>query len=261
MHFIWDSNTYNWIIELVLLLVVYGGFLFSLIKTIKRTAPFIIYSISLLISLLCFIFNLTFGFILCIGTSTVLFTIIGVANVGDVNAFLSNPFKRIKTKAVRYGVEKIYDTESLYKNVEKAVLDLSKTRTGAIITFEKNQSLQNFIKNGVMVNAPFSPELISTIFYVGTRLHDGAVIIHGDQIVAAAVFFNLTTQPFAVKYGSRHRAAIGISEVSDAVTVVVSEETGRISFAVNGQLEPVDSESFLKVFKTYMSETNPNEEE
>ena len=91
-----------------------------------------------------------------------------------------------------------------------------------------------------------------TIFYPGTRLHDGAVVIHGNEIVAASVFYTPTTKPFAGKYGSRHRAALGISEISDSVTVVVSEETGRISFAVDGQLDAVDQESFLRVFENYM---------
>ena len=108
------------------------------------------------------------------------------------------------------------------------------------------------IKNGVSVKAPVTAELLMTIFYPGTRLHDGAVVIHGNEIVAASVFYTPTTKPFAGKYGSRHRAALGISEISDSVTIVVSEETGRISFAVNGNLESVDQENFLRVFENYM---------
>ena len=262
MEFIWNTAYYNWIIDLVIVLIVYGLMLFSLIKTSRRVVPFIVFSISFFLAILSFIFNLQYSFILIIAMTVVLLVLIGYANIGDFSSFLSNPFKKIKTRNVKFGVEKIFDSQSFYKQVESSILDLSKTRTGAIITFEKNQSLRNFIKNGIEVNAPFTPELISTIFYEGTRLHDGAVIVHGNQIVAAAVFFNLTTQPFAVKYGSRHRAAIGISEVSDAITVVVSEETGRISFAVNGELEPVDSDNFLRVFETYMSdETNAVSEE
>ena len=105
------------------------------------------------------------------------------------------------------------------------------------------------------VHAPLSSELLLTIFYPGTRLHDGAVVVHGNEIVAASVFFTPSTQPFAGKYGSRHRAAIGVSEVSDAVTVVVSEETGRISIASNGELQMVDPMKFLMTFETYMGES------
>ena len=86
-----------------------------------------------------------------------------------------------------------------------------------------------------------------------------AVVIHGNEIVAASVFFTPTTKPFAGKYGSRHRAAIGISEVSDAITVVVSEETGRISFAVNGDLEAVNQTNFLRVFENYMADHSSEE--
>ena len=112
------------------------------------------------------------------------------------------------------------------------------------------------MKNGVAVKAPVSTELLQTIFYPGTRLHDGAVVIHGNEIVAASVFYTPTTKAFAGKYGSRHRAALGISEISDAVTVVVSEETGRISFAVNGTLETVDQANFLRVFENLMDDSN-----
>ena len=100
-----------------------------------------------------------------------------------------------------------------------------------------------------------------TIFYPGTRLHDGAVIIHGDMIKSAAVFFTPSTKAFTNKYGSRHRAAIGISEVSDSLTVVVSEETGRISFAINGQIEAVTSDDFLRVFENYMIDAEKSEYE
>ena len=95
-----------------------------------------------------------------------------------------------------------------------------------------------------------------TIYYPGTRLHDGAVIIHGDKIKSASVFFTPSTKALTGKYGSRHRAAIGISEVSDSVTVVVSEETGRISIAVNGQIDSVSEANFLRVFENYMMDSN-----
>lgn len=254
MDFIWNSGNANWIISLVIIIIVYGLLLYALIKTIRRTVPFIFLSISFVLALSSFIFNLIYAFVVVIGISIVIFIIVATANMGDLNSFIANPFKTIKTKSGNFGVEKIFDREDLYKKIETAVFNLSRTKTGAIITFERNKSLKNFLKNGVMVNAPVTPELLDTIFYPGTRLHDGAVVIHGNMVVAAAVFFTLTTQPFAVKYGSRHRAAIGISEVSDAVTIVVSEETGRISIAVNGELEPVDSNNFLRVFENYMSE-------
>jgi len=110
------------------------------------------------------------------------------------------------------------------------------------------------------VNCPVSPEILSTIFYPGTRLHDGAVVVKEMSIIYASVFFTPSTKAFAGKYGSRHRAAIGISEISDAVTVVVSEETGRISIAMNGQLETVSIDNFRRVFENYMSDQTISEE-
>lgn len=96
-----------------------------------------------------------------------------------------------------------------------------------------------------------------TIFYPGTRLHDGAVVIRGNKIVAASVYYSPTTKPLIGKYGSRHRASIGISEICDAVTIVVSEETGRISIAYNGEIESYPSNQFITAFENLMNEDAP----
>lgn len=157
--------------------------------------------------------------------------------------------------------EKIFDREAMYKKINDAVLALSKQKIGALITFEKSVLLTDIVKTGTVVNAPVTAELIMTIFYPGTRLHDGALVVRGDMILAASVYFTPTTKPLTGKYGSRHRAAIGISEMSDAVTVVVSEETGRISIAYRGELQPVTVDTFLRVFQEYMMETVEEENE
>ena len=253
MLFAWDTmHIAQFIISLLLIIGLYGFLFLMYSKIVKRLAGYLLVSISFTAVLLCFIFNLIYVFIACVGLTVVGVTITLFTNLGDLRQFLANPFKGSRVKSGKMEVEKIYNRELLYKTIEKAVISLSKSRTGAIMTFEKNTSLQDVIKNGVAVRAPVSAELLVTIFYPGTRLHDGAVVIHGNEIVAASVFYTPTTKPFAGKYGSRHRAALGISEISDSVTVVVSEETGRISFAVNGQLDPVDQESFLRVFENYM---------
>ena len=116
------------------------------------------------------------------------------------------------------------------------------------------------MKSGTRIDAPVSAELLQTIFYPGTRLHDGAVIIRNDMIVAASVYYTPTTRPLTGKFGSRHRAAIGISETTDAVTVVVSEETGRISIAYEGELRTVGPDEFLTVFEDYMALVEPKKE-
>lgn len=143
--------------------------------------------------------------------------------------------------------------EDMYKMIAEAVKSLSRTKTGALITFEKTQNLDELMKNGTIINAPVCAELLVTIFYPGTRLHDGAVVIRGNMIVAASVYYTPTTRALTGKYGSRHRAAVGISETSDAVTVVVSEETGRISLAYKSHLESTTYDSFLDDFKDLMN--------
>ena len=253
MMFAWDvMHIAQFVVSLILIVGLYGFLFLMYSKIVKRLAGYLFVSISFICILLAFIFNVMYVFVACVGLTAVGVTISLFTNLGDLRQFLANPFKGSRVKSGKMEVEKIYNRELLYKTIEKAVINLSKTRTGAIMTFEKNTSLQDVIKNGVAVRAPVSAELLVTIFYPGTRLHDGAVVIHGNEIVAASVFYTPTTKPFAGKYGSRHRAALGISEISDSVTVVVSEETGRISFAVNGQLDPVDQESFLRVFENYM---------
>ena len=257
--FAWDHGIAYLIISLLLILGVYGALIFVLIKVAKRKFSFIFTGVSCALMVTAFLFDLLYvailvGFISAAGLAACFF-----ANLGDVRKFIANPFSRATAKVANFGIEKIYDTQLLYKNVESAVISLSNARIGAIMTFEKNTSLKDIMKNGVPIHAPVTPELLLTIFYPGTRLHDGAVVIHGNEIIAASVFFTPTTKPFAGKYGSRHRAAIGISEISDAITVVVSEETGRISFAVNGDLEAVNQQNFLRVFENYMSDINPEE--
>ena len=253
MDFVWEAlPTASWVISLIALLAIFGFMFFMYSKIVKRKAGYIFIGAAFVFSLISFLFNLMYVFIITVGLTSVGVTISLFANLGDLRTFLANPFRRAQAKSGKFEVEKIYNRESLYNTIKTAVVNLSKARIGAIITFEKNTSLADVIKNGVAIKAPVSAELLMTIFYPGTRLHDGAVVIHGNEIVAASVFYTPTTKPFAGKYGSRHRAALGISEISDSVTIVVSEETGRISFAVDGQLEAVDPDSFLRVFENYM---------
>lgn len=260
MQFAWSEMPIgNFIASLVLIVCVFAALFFVLFKVAKRRASFVFIGASAALFVIAFLFCLPYvaiiaGFICAAGLAACFF-----ANLGDLRKFIANPFSRPTAKVANFGIEKIYDTQLLYKNIESAVIALSNARIGAIMTFEKNTSLKDIIKNGVPVHAPVTPEILLTIFYPGTRLHDGAVVIHGNEIVAASVFFTPTTKPFAGKYGSRHRAAIGISEVSDAVTVVVSEETGRISFAVNGDLESVNQTNFLRVFENYMADHSADE--
>ena len=119
-----------------------------------------------------------------------------------------------------------------------SVFDMSRSKTGAIIVFERSTKLGDFTKTGVVLNAHISRRLLGNIFFNKAPLHDGAVIIRDYRIYAASCMLPLTNSEEVVSsLGTRHRAAIGISEVSDAVVVVVSEETGTVSVAVNGTLK------------------------
>jgi len=118
-----------------------------------------------------------------------------------------------------------------------ALCDLSKTKTGAIVVLENTTKLGEYIQTGKIVDANMSSELLKNIFYNKAPLHDGAVIVRGLRIYAASCFLPLTTHDGNLGHlGSRHRAAVGISENSDAVVLVVSEETGTISVAFQGEL-------------------------
>lgn len=124
----------------------------------------------------------------------------------------------------------------LVDQIVDAVEDMSKTKTGALITMEMGQSLEDYAQTGTAMDSDVTTELLETIFQYGTPMHDGAVIIEGDKLAAAAAYLPSTSKDLPSKYGARHRAAIGISEVTDSITLVVSEETGNISVASKGQL-------------------------
>ena len=124
------------------------------------------------------------------------------------------------------------------EEVSRAALRLSELRYGALIVIERRTGLRNFSESGKALNSELSSELLVTLFTPYTPLHDGAVIITGEYITAAAASLPLTTNPrYRKLYGMRHKAAIGVSEVSDAVVIVVSEETSALSIAHEGSLE------------------------
>jgi diadenylate cyclase len=118
-----------------------------------------------------------------------------------------------------------------------AVEQLAEEKIGALIVIERDIGLRTFVESGVRLDAHISRDLLLSIFQPGLPLHDGAVIVHKDRIAAAACFLPLTTNPaISLQLGTRHRAAIGITEEADCLTLVVSEETGRISVAAFGEL-------------------------
>ena len=119
-----------------------------------------------------------------------------------------------------------------------AVEQFVATKTGALIVVERDIGLRTFVESGVLLEAHLSRDLLLTIFFPGSALHDGAAIVQGDRIAAAACFLPLSTNPtLASKLGTRHRAAIGVTEESDALAIVVSEETGTLSVCFHSDIE------------------------
>jgi diadenylate cyclase len=143
-----------------------------------------------------------------------------LAKIGTV------PIARIQTE-YSFGIEEVV----------KAVSKLAEKKVGALIVFEREISLKDYLEGAVLLDAKVSEELLISIFNPKSPLHDGAVIISGGKIVAAGVVLPLSTNPDIAKdLGTRHRAGIGITEVSDAVAIIVSEERGEISLAVGGKI-------------------------
>ena len=125
-----------------------------------------------------------------------------------------------------------------YDEIVLAVTTLASRQTGALIVIERDIGLKTYIESGITIDAALSYDLLVTVFNPSVPLHDGAVIVQNGRIAAAACFLPLTVKPrLSKELGTRHRAAIGVTEETDAVAIVVSEETGAISFAHHGEME------------------------
>lgn len=137
--------------------------------------------------------------------------------------------------------------ETAIDKVVAAVYDMSKTKTGALIVFEREMNLESIVSTGVPIEAKVSKELIENIFVKDTPLHDGALIIKNSKLVAASCILPITNrEDLDREYGTRHRAAIGLSEQYDAIVVVVSEETGKVSLVIDGKIIRGLNEEILK---------------
>ncbi|SET81699.1 diadenylate cyclase [Oceanobacillus limi] len=155
-------------------------------------------------------------------------------------------------------------TKSEEEELEKMITDIvqscnymGKRRIGALITIERDTGIADYAETGISINGKLTHQLLTNIFTPNTPLHDGAVIIKGNEITAAACYLPLSESPFISKeLGTRHRAAMGISEVTDALTIVVSEETGSVSCTKNGELR---RELTLDDLRNYLRENlSPN---
>jgi diadenylate cyclase len=256
-----DFSSVNNILALVFTIIVFGLVDFFLYPVIKRWFPRVYLWAFEIVIILSWIFRLSILLTISVclwGVGLIFFLF---SNLSETRFLVANTLKgqvnfALFKKTNKVKPEPIFDREEMYKKVEAAVLTLSRQKIGALMTFERHDDLSEVMKNGTIINAPVTSELLQTIFYPGTRLHDGAVVIRNDKIVAASVYFTPTNRPLTGKFGSRHRAAYGISETTDSVTVVVSEETGRISIAFQGELTPVTPDNFLRIFEEDMAYSN-----
>ena len=137
----------------------------------------------------------------------------------------------------RHKILTMYEREKLVYEIIQAIEYLKKSRIGALMVIERDVSLNDYIERSRKIYADISSELLISIFFPNNPLHDGGVIIQGDKITSAcAVFPTSTNMKISRRLGTRHRAGLGISEETDAIAIIVSEETGRVSIAINGEL-------------------------
>ncbi len=171
---------------------------------------------------------------------------------------IGNSWMNDRMKILRSFIPKKFQYSNVYNinvnAIDAAVQDLHASKEGALIVLLKNSELKNYTRTGVQIDARVSSPMIGSIFFKNSPLHDGAVIIQGNMIKAARCVLPVTEKSdFPTNLGLRHRAAVGISEISDAVAIIVSEQTGNMSIAYKGVLEEnILPSKFLERLKEYL---------
>lgn len=173
----------------------------------------------------------------------------------EIRRFLLSISGRIKNSSGRKWLKKIFSgaksqpvSGEILEELTKACSKMAQTKTGALIVLRHNDQLEDFINTGDQIDASINSRLIENIFFKNTPLHDGAMIISSKRILAARCTLPLTSsEAIPPQYGMRHKAAIGITEISDATVIVVSEETGNISYVSKGTLTEISSIAALRL--------------
>ena len=223
------------IIDIILVIALIVFIIYSLRLRFKRKKLVLITIIALLIFALAFFFSLTFmQFIIKYLGFWLLGLILIIYNQEIRRLFDKNLHEVVSNKAFTSEEEK----KRVIDTLVNSAIYLSERKTGALITVEGKESLDSIIEKSIIINSDVSLEMLSTLFYVGTVTHDGGVIIRGNTIKCAGALYPTTNRYDIPKnLGTRHRAAIGMSEHCDGVTIVVSEETGNISLTYHGGIE------------------------
>lgn len=258
--FILERFTWSSLLDIVLVTIVFAFILYLLRDTEAQTLLRGIFLIIILVTLLISLLDLPgFSWLVDTISPALIFAIPvvlapeirrGLERMGNVSDL--GLFKHRSAKASE-------QLEQMLQAVTAAVVQLAQRRHGALIILRRRQFLDSYYKNGVLMDAMVTPQLLMQIFYPNTPLHDGAVIIDENRIKAAACVMPLSSSgvlnaSVERSMGLRHRAALGISEVSDAIAVVVSEETGTISIAHRGRLiRRLDSDRLMNNMRAFMT--------
>lgn len=233
----------------ILLITTYLYAMFLLMLRIKVSYKTIrLFKLLLLVlSVFCLVYLINYTGTISIYVRIIVFLPVPYLVAMTYIAEIMNLLKKFGFRSMTKKPSKI-DNE-LSEQLLSSVDFLSKRKIGALITIERKTNLTPFINKALMINADVSKELLTSIFIPSTPLHDGAVIIRGNKILCAKTYYPSTERTdLPMTYGTRHRAAIGISEQSDALTIVVSEETGNVSVTINRQMEYNISKETLSLY-------------
>ena len=241
-----ETNYLKLVIELSIFVLIFVILAIAIYKKTKRPKTIIISVIYLVAGISVCLFELEIAKYALILSSAVICTNLLIVANKDVKNNSRNYTQVIKTP--KNTIKDEDAKEKLIDTIVAAASYLSSRKIGAIITIEKTQNLNTYIEKGVKLDAEVTVELLKTIFFPNTALHDGAVIIRGNRIMCAGTFYTPSDKPdINSELGSRHRAAIGISEDSDAFTVIVSEESGKVSTTLGGTITQGLSEEALRL--------------
>ena len=260
-----DFSLINTYITIGLFVIVPVILLLTLKPFIKKAFYYIVTGCLSAIMLVFYIFRLD-AMLYATLSGSVIFTLVTCfLNIGSFRPFLLNSAPNIFNNKKKPKRERLYDRDELISKVNEAVqicVKINKNKTydrvtktneagiGLLICFERNDKLDPILDSGYeIINADVSARLLTSIFFEGTQLHDGAVIIRDGRIYAASAFLPPTSDPVHGKFGARHRAAKGVTQKSDCVALLVSEETGEITIFDDGDGVVVEPEDFMRKFK------------
>ncbi len=232
-----DSLSYGWfsfVIEALIIILAITVFIVILVKNIPSKSMIMLFIANIIMIIISVLIGSKLATLVYMLSFLIISMVTAVYFLPEYRNHLS---KKVTGKQSKEFLSNMEVKEELIDTLLKSVNHLSNRKIGAIITIEKEHTLNTLVEGAVKLDAVVTYELLETIFHPNTALHDGAVIIRGNHIKCASAFY----QPSQKKdipqhYGSRHRAAIGISEQSDAFTIVVSEETGHIAITIGGTI-------------------------